>query len=537
MRILLGLAAVLLAAATFSIALAGAPPAADEATIKQLITDLGHKDAAVRDEAQKRLVEIGLPSRPALLAAAKSDDPEVRARVAATLKGIEASLKVIREAAAQKALHDCPEVTVKDLGKIPAASWLNFSPNGEHVAYDLRRGDKSVVVYDGKEGPECDSWKMGRFSADSSRYQYEMTQANLQLLVVAGHEDKPVPVEDAEREVRSPDGKRLARVVKGDDGQWVTCDGQEGPHYQSVSRVHFSPDGRRLVYTAQNAAKAFFIVIDGTPYGPCQGVGGPVVFSPDGKRYAFTARRMGKAKVVCDGKEGQAYDNVFYPIFSPDSKGLAYWTRSADLETVLIIWDETEVGRITSDAQLAFSPDSRRLAWGSWHGDAYLCPKKGQEAVRLSTGLNASSEPAFSPDSRHVAFAAGHDDKTWNVRVDNLQLGDTYDTENVMSFDSSRYGGFVLCLDPPGFSADGRHVFYKGFHGPPGNVGKGPRRHFMVIDGVAWPAHDGLWIPNDFKNHPKKLRYIVRDGDQVRLVETAWPDGLSWQEAAVDAKK
>jgi hypothetical protein len=59
----------------------------------------------------------------------------------------------------------------------------------------------------------------------------------------------------------------------------------------------------------------------------------------------------------------------------------------------------------------------------------------------------------------------------------------------------------------------------------------------MVIDVVAWPAHDGLWIPDDFKNYPKMLRYIARDSDRLRLVETAWPEDRTWEKAAADAKK
>ena len=72
-----------LAAGTLAVAWAEVPaappvkPAADEAAIKKLIADLGAKDAATRNAAQKRLIEIGFASRPALLVAAKSDDPEV----------------------------------------------------------------------------------------------------------------------------------------------------------------------------------------------------------------------------------------------------------------------------------------------------------------------------------------------------------------------------------------------------------------------------------------------------------------------------
>jgi hypothetical protein len=78
----------------------------------------------------------------------------------------------------------------------------------------------------------------------------------------------------------------------------------------------------------------------------------------------------------------------------------------------------------------------------------------------------------------------------------------------------------------PAFSADGRHIFFHGGR----LVGKTNRR-FMVIDGVARPEHDDLWVPADFANYPKTLRYVVRDGDRLRLVETYWPEDTTWEKA------
>jgi hypothetical protein len=61
---------------------------------------------------------------------------------------------------------------------------------------------------------------------------------------------------------------------------------------------------------------------------------------------------------------------------------------------------------------------------------------------------------------------------------------------------------------------------------PPGN-----REHFIVCDGFEGPSHEDLWIPGDFRNHAKRLRYVVRDGERVRLMESAWPEPMTWQDA------
>ena len=90
----------------------------------------------------------------------------------------------------------------------------------------------------------------------------------------------------------------------------------------------------------------------------------------------------------------------------------------------------------------------------------------------------------------------------------------------------------------PGFSADGRHLFFKGTRG----ARRRNHRQFIVCDGVEGPAHaverrasDAVWIPKDFRNYPKRLRYVVRDKNHVRLVEFAWPGSLTWKDAIEDA--
>ena len=146
---------------------------------------------------------------------------------------------------------------------------------------------------------------------------------------------------------------------------------------------------------------------------------------------------------------------------------------------------------------------------------------------------DTANRPVFSPDGKHIAYTAGKD-LTWGVYVGNRALRGRYDAPNVLYWDGPGGGGTSMILrDLPGFSADGRHIFFKGTRRAAGRN----RRQFIVIDGIEGPEHDAVWIPEDFKSYPKRLRYVVRDGTRVRLVEMAWPDPLTWQDAIEPAKQ
>ena len=107
------------------------PGEMDRTAIERLVGNLGSRSRSVRESAQKRLVEIGLPAVRALRAAAGSDDSEVRERATAILK----------------AIREASEVCVQELGKVPRPfkdTHLFVSPNGQRLAYILKLGGTST---------------------------------------------------------------------------------------------------------------------------------------------------------------------------------------------------------------------------------------------------------------------------------------------------------------------------------------------------------------------------------------------------------
>ena len=81
-----------------------------------------------------------------------------------------------------------------------------------------------------------------------------------------------------------------------------------------------------------------------------------------------------------------------------------------------------------------------------------------------------------------------------------------------------------MILDKPAFSADGKHLFFKGERKTEGGT---PKR-FIVCDGVEGPQHDFLWILKDYEAYPDRLRYVMADDEKAWLVEVDWPKGLDW---------
>jgi len=101
---------------------------------------------------------------------------------------------------------------------------LIFSPDGKRVAYTARKGEKSLVVVDGKPGAEYDD-----------------------IL-------KDFPI-------FSPDGKRVAYVARKDQKYLVVVEGQAGAEYDKIYNLVFSPDGQ-LAYKAEKDGKLLVVLDD-----------------------------------------------------------------------------------------------------------------------------------------------------------------------------------------------------------------------------------------------------------------------------------
>jgi len=142
----------------------------------------------------------------------------------------------------------------------------------------------------------------------------------------------------------SPDSKQVAYRAKIGEKQIVVVDGKEGEQYDGIGKdsLIFSPDSKRVACAAGIGEK-WFIVVDGKEGEQYDGIGkDSLIFSPDSKRVACAAKIgkwliSNKWFVVVDGKEGKQYDGIGTdPIFSPDSKWVAYVAQIGEKQFVVV---------------------------------------------------------------------------------------------------------------------------------------------------------------------------------------------------------
>jgi DNA-binding beta-propeller fold protein YncE len=233
----------------------------------------------------------------------------------------------------------------------------------------------------------------------------------------------------------SPDGKRLASGSRDWTVKvWDTATGQEtltlNGHTGPVYSVAFSRDGKRLASGSADHTVKVWDAQTGQETRTLQGhTGGvsSVAFSPDGKRLASGTgdQQQGEVK-VWDAATGQGTltlkgdtGGVTDVAFSPDGKRLAgatwgsvmVWDAATGQETLTL---KRQLSRILTDEEgmcsansVAFSPDGKRLASGSYDGSIKVWDAQtGRETLTLKERGGASQfgkSVAFSPDGKRLA--------------------------------------------------------------------------------------------------------------------------------------
>lgn len=375
---------------------------------------------------------------------------------------------------------------------------LRFRPQGDRLAYFVKKEGKWRLVLDGEEdGQLWDDFDNAslEFSPDGSHIVYEGVVGEWE-----GGDHHAVidrvkgPRFDAIWPfVFSEDGKRVGYKARAGDKYVVVVDGEAGPDYDGISDDDpvFSRDGKHVAYMAKKGGM-WRLVLDGREDSQLWdqiGAGSPV-FGPDSTRTAYSAAigewEGGDHFAVIDGVRGPRFDAVWPFVFSQDGKRVAYKAQSGDKYVVVV---DGEVGPEYDGIQgPVFSPDGKRVGYTARAGDKHIVVVDGEPGPRYDS--IAKNNPIFSPDGRHVAYKAKKDGK-WRLVLDGEEDGRLWDDFAAAS---------------PQFSPDGTRLAY---HAAIGEWKGGER--YAVIDGVKGPRFDDIW-PFVFSRDGSRVGYKARSG-------------------------
>jgi hypothetical protein len=149
-----------------------------------------------------------------------------------------------------------------------------FNSSYTNFAYQIKKGNKLAVVFNGKEGKEYNeiynfNSSSITISPDGRRIAYGARQGDKWFIVI---DDQEIgPYDDIYNELSainfSPDSKQVVYGVK-QNGKWlVVTDGKEGKKYDEIYDIGFEPYGKKVIYRAVRDKK-FFVVIDDRENGP-----------------------------------------------------------------------------------------------------------------------------------------------------------------------------------------------------------------------------------------------------------------------------
>jgi RNA polymerase sigma factor (sigma-70 family) len=328
-------------------------------------------------------------------------------------------------------------------GHPAVVSRLAFSPDGKTLASGASL-DSSVRLWDPATGRECLAFGGPhamihdlRFTADSRSIRVASVDDTVRLWDWGADRERLLATWELPR-LRfprlSPDGRvrasaeNQAHTVKAWYDPRGTPERVLGKHQGGILAVEFSPDGKLLGTGGEGGEIHVWDIASGKEVRAIRAgqTVGSLAFSPDGKTLASGAATYDGTPVrgptirlwdVPTGKPAGSLPHgghVFQLVFSPDGKRLA--TSGWDHEFGPRLWDlaaGTEVPLPPADAEcdaLAFSADSRLLAWGSGARDnrVRVLDVATRQQLFDFRGHHSGLFPlAFAPDGRLLASAGG----------------------------------------------------------------------------------------------------------------------------------
>ncbi|QJX00030.1 sigma-70 family RNA polymerase sigma factor [Frigoriglobus tundricola] len=363
-------------------------------------------------------------------------------------------------------------------------SAVAWSPDGKWLAAGAT--DHAIYLWDAATGKGAGRltgsgwypWGLA-FSSDSKTLFSTGWDGVVRRWDVAAAKQLPLPngaVRGSSVVAASRDGGRVAFAADTDEVHIVDVKTGKGVQRlkaadSGVSRIVFSPDGKRLAIGGSHGTRVNVVLWDlatGTvahrwdwekgrdPHSAVK----DIVFSADGTQIAAAVFRQNAAHVLTvrgGARQVLPHEHIYGLDFAPDGTTLA----TAGWDRVIRLWDP-KTGQVARQVEVPskdkrddvrmysvrFSPDGRTLATAHMNAHVSLWDVKSlQNKNRFETGGFTFNALAYSSDGLRLATGTGHGVVVWDAHT------------GAKLWDRGNMGDSVYTVE---FGRDGRNVLAGG---------------------------------------------------------------------------
>lgn len=307
-----------------------------------------------------------------------------------------------------------------------------------------------------------------------------------------------------------------------------------------IAALKVSPDGKRVAYgTVQD--KKWFVVLDGIESGPYDEIG-PPVFSPNSKHVAFEARKGDNWNIVVDNTISTSAPSYFdKPLFSADSSKLMIIENTAEDQRKRYVVSSLKLDSLTdlsANAQpCVVCENKRRIAVvGEEQGKNFVTEFSLEAPAERTKGplYDSIRHLSLSADGSAVAYIAKRGNESFIVLNDKEERLPDGEIPWPPVIRPGNKGVGVIIAGKEGaylhqaFSTDKiKHKRYKecadlvysndGLQEAHGAIKD--EKFMAVVNGVEGPLFDRVISPK-FSPDGKYLVYRARKGDERFIVVT-----------------
>lgn len=430
------------------------------------------------------------------------------------------------------------KIEEKILAPVQQGARFTVSPHGLHVATVTNSGSRSVVIYDGIEGPKFDEILNSggiAFSPDGSRYAYCARSGDQYVVMLDGkelvrsRESRNGSFDDTTCKLGfTSNSKHLYYFSNVDSSnppasfERFVFDGKPGIPSRSSNNIQvaFSPDGDHYAYMWNDpqSQRPWTLIVDGKPAGY---QGGSPQWTADSKHLYTQAQQGQGTDLLFDGKLlARAFNfRVFIPpVGDMVVVAVSGGTLVKPVEYLVVAGKKVLASEVPHDrgypGEVVISRDGKHYAaiYGSTNNRRYVFTdgKRGAEYVLID-------KLGFTPDSSKVVYHAING-KTFTVVGDDEFEGNTIEPivapvgNRVGSLLVGNAGATSLLMDGKitpiagrsgsdlSFTPDGAHFAYFTI-----DAGGGSR---LVIDGALQPQSALTKVDTMDLQNAQALKYV-----------------------------